>query len=381
MKSSILPFLILYFALYSNAQVGIGTTSIDPSAVLELKSHDKGFLIPRMTTFERNTIPSPTEGLMVYNTDRSAMQVYRENVGTSNTLSGWYDTRCNNDVSTAFSSFPNGITLDFSDLENNGQFFPQTGGGGQAFDASTPTGTGIGSIGPVFTDISDGSAPGFLSYEDKTNEAGNLSANPIFEFVNEEEANPYNASTFAKRIQNRKGQNGDLMTVDLVDYSGDFDLILVAKFNELPSSNNAAFFSTGSSTSGLLIGTGSTTDTICTREYFNMNFANQPFLCGGNTNRVPLDLEFHRFRVKYTDDITGVDAKIEFYIDGQLTEMHQDNNINPSFIDYLDLFNNRNRKSYSHSSIAYLGLYSDFLSDENFEALDKYLACKFESQP
>ncbi|MGB0871469.1 MAG: hypothetical protein ACPGSD_17910 [Flavobacteriales bacterium] len=283
-------FLIIFLGFNSYAQVGVGTTDVDPSAIVELKSSNKGFLIPRMTTIERNVIPSPIEGLMVYNTDRKAIQIYRENVGASNTLSGWFDTRCNNDVSAAFSSFPNGITLDFSDLENNGRFFPQINGGGTAFTSSTPNATGVGSIGPIPTKISDGSTPGFLSYVDRTNEAGNLSSNPIFEFVNEEEPNDYNATTFAKRRQNRNNTNGDLMTVDLVDYAGNFDLILVAKFNELPSSNNASFFSTGNTDKGLLIGTGSNTTGTCTRNYFNMNFDSKAYICGGSANRVPLDL-------------------------------------------------------------------------------------------
>ncbi|MGB0871470.1 MAG: hypothetical protein ACPGSD_17915 [Flavobacteriales bacterium] len=63
-----------------------------------------------------------------------------------------------------------------------------------------------------------------------------------------------------------------------------------------------------------------------------------------------------------------------------MVQTHQ-SGINSATIQRLDLFNNRQRNSYAHSSIAYLGLYSDFLSEENFEALDKYLACKFESQP
>ena len=53
------------------------------------------------------------------------------------------------------------------------------------------------------------------------------------------------------------------MTVDLVDYSGNFDLILVAKFNEIPSSNNAAFFATGVTGTGFLIGVGSNNVSNC----------------------------------------------------------------------------------------------------------------------
>lgn len=58
------------------AQVGIGTTSPDASAVLEVESTTKGFLPPRMTEVQMNAIVSPAEGLIVYCTDCSPKDVY-----------------------------------------------------------------------------------------------------------------------------------------------------------------------------------------------------------------------------------------------------------------------------------------------------------------
>lgn len=51
------------------AQVGIGTTTPDVSAILDLKSTTKGFLPPRMTEAERNAIASPATGLLVWCTN------------------------------------------------------------------------------------------------------------------------------------------------------------------------------------------------------------------------------------------------------------------------------------------------------------------------
>ena len=48
---------------------GIGTTTPNDSAVLDVTSTTKGFLPPRMTTAQKNAIASPAEGLMVYDTD------------------------------------------------------------------------------------------------------------------------------------------------------------------------------------------------------------------------------------------------------------------------------------------------------------------------
>ncbi len=56
------------------AQVGIGTTSPDPSSILHVESSDKGVLIPRLTTAQINAIASPANGLMVYNTDMNEFQ-------------------------------------------------------------------------------------------------------------------------------------------------------------------------------------------------------------------------------------------------------------------------------------------------------------------
>lgn len=62
-------------------QVGIGTTSPDTSAVLDVYSEDKGFLVPRLTTAERDQINLPAEGLIVYNTVVKCLQI---NIGAPN---------------------------------------------------------------------------------------------------------------------------------------------------------------------------------------------------------------------------------------------------------------------------------------------------------
>lgn len=50
--------------------VGIGTTSPAASAALDITSSDRGLLLPRLTTAEIASIPSPQEGLLVYNKSR-----------------------------------------------------------------------------------------------------------------------------------------------------------------------------------------------------------------------------------------------------------------------------------------------------------------------
>ncbi|MCX6200091.1 MAG: hypothetical protein NTY88_12885 [Bacteroidetes bacterium] len=50
-------------------QVGIGTTTPHPSAVLDLSSSTQGLLIPRLTSAQRTDIVSPASGLLVFDTD------------------------------------------------------------------------------------------------------------------------------------------------------------------------------------------------------------------------------------------------------------------------------------------------------------------------
>ena len=70
------PSLVLLFSTFSFAQVGIGTTSPNASAILEVSSTSKGFLLPRMSTEQRNAISSPAEGLTVYNTNIACLETF-----------------------------------------------------------------------------------------------------------------------------------------------------------------------------------------------------------------------------------------------------------------------------------------------------------------
>ncbi|MEP5255929.1 MAG: hypothetical protein ABJQ39_12775 [Winogradskyella arenosi] len=58
------------------AQVGIGTDTPDASSILELQSTDKGLLLPRLTTADRDLIATPAVGLTIYNTDTESLEVY-----------------------------------------------------------------------------------------------------------------------------------------------------------------------------------------------------------------------------------------------------------------------------------------------------------------
>ena len=71
MKRIILSFAVLLIGTETlmAQNVGIGTTTPDASALLELKTTTKGFLPPRMLTAEKLLISSPKVGLIIYQTD------------------------------------------------------------------------------------------------------------------------------------------------------------------------------------------------------------------------------------------------------------------------------------------------------------------------
>ena len=74
----ITAWILLLSSHWVQAQknVGIGTNSPDPSAVLELSSNEKGMLVPRMSTFLRLSITAPATGLLVYDSDLSLFYFY-----------------------------------------------------------------------------------------------------------------------------------------------------------------------------------------------------------------------------------------------------------------------------------------------------------------
>ncbi len=99
-------FTVVFIQLtvsHSFAQTGIGTTTPNASAKLEIAATDKGLLIPRMTKTQREaiTLSSAANGLMVYQTDDLAG--FYVNTSTTTTVawtrvnSNW--TRSGNDIS------------------------------------------------------------------------------------------------------------------------------------------------------------------------------------------------------------------------------------------------------------------------------------------
>jgi hypothetical protein len=63
--------------------VGIGTSTPDAKAALDVNSTTQGMLVPRMNTTQRNAISNPTNGLLIYNTSTNQFNYYDGSVWQS----------------------------------------------------------------------------------------------------------------------------------------------------------------------------------------------------------------------------------------------------------------------------------------------------------
>lgn len=89
--TAIILLLSLAFARAQAVSINTDASNPDPSAILDVKSTDKGMLVPRMSTDQRTTIGTPATGLLVYDTDTQSFWMYNgtawTNLLTGN--SGW----------------------------------------------------------------------------------------------------------------------------------------------------------------------------------------------------------------------------------------------------------------------------------------------------
>jgi hypothetical protein len=79
MKTCILTTWACFALTVSFAQVGIGTNNPVGAAQLEVRSTNKGFLMPRMTTAQRDAIANPVVGLQIFNLDDQCTDLYDGN--------------------------------------------------------------------------------------------------------------------------------------------------------------------------------------------------------------------------------------------------------------------------------------------------------------
>ncbi|NQX86244.1 MAG: FG-GAP repeat protein, partial [Flavobacteriaceae bacterium] len=72
-KQIYIACLLVLSAQVLQSQVGVNTTTPDPSAILDLESTTQGFLTPVMTNLEINAIVNPAEGLIAFSADENCL--------------------------------------------------------------------------------------------------------------------------------------------------------------------------------------------------------------------------------------------------------------------------------------------------------------------
>ena len=130
-KTIIVFFIInTTFLIKINAQVAVNNDGSDPdaSAILDIKSTTSGFLVPRLTSAQRSSMPNKVAGLLVYDTDLQSYMLYDN--------STWYNFRdygsdANNNTRMYVEKTTDSDKIEFY-RSNNNQFTIQRTGNGDA---------------------------------------------------------------------------------------------------------------------------------------------------------------------------------------------------------------------------------------------------------
>ncbi|MGG9971993.1 tail fiber domain-containing protein [Ferruginibacter sp. SUN002] len=133
MKKILLLLFITFSAnVITQAQIGIGTNSPNPSSIVDISSTSKGLLIPRMTLSERAAV-TPVTGLLIYQTDNtpgfyfyngSEWKSFQDNLGnhsmTSNLITNSFNIARNPSVGVGIKMLDSGAVSIYTDNEYPG---------------------------------------------------------------------------------------------------------------------------------------------------------------------------------------------------------------------------------------------------------------------
>ncbi|MEI2748920.1 MAG: hypothetical protein V9E88_09205 [Ferruginibacter sp.] len=75
----LLSVMVSSFSASAQMKIGDNPSTISPGSILELESTSKALTLPRMTTTEMQAIPSPLNGMIIFNTDSNCIYLYKSN--------------------------------------------------------------------------------------------------------------------------------------------------------------------------------------------------------------------------------------------------------------------------------------------------------------
>jgi hypothetical protein len=148
----------------------------DTSAMLDISSTNKGFLAPRMTTTQQNTIPLPANGLLIFNTTDN---IFKVNTG-SNIAPIWWPLTMGSGTAINSLNGLTGTTQTFATGTTGTDFGISSSGTAHTFNLPTASATNRGALSSTDWNTFNGkqSALGFTPYN-STNPSGYISSSSI----------------------------------------------------------------------------------------------------------------------------------------------------------------------------------------------------------
>jgi len=146
-----------------SSQVVVGGDIPDPSAALDIRSTEKGVLLPRLTTAERDAVSSPATGLTIFNTSSNCLEA---NLGTP-AVPDWVGIKCRTGVISALdcsNAVPTGALTPGQAASGVSVSVSYTGGNGGVHDGQTVASTGVTGLTATLSAGSFESGSGNLSY-------------------------------------------------------------------------------------------------------------------------------------------------------------------------------------------------------------------------
>jgi hypothetical protein len=159
MMKRLITLICIFSSIQLTAQTGIGTTTPNAAAKLDVSSTEKGLLIPRMTKSQREaiTLSAAANGLLVYQTDDLAG--FYVNTSTNTTVAwtrvntDW--TRTTNNINYSLGNVGIGTVTPAEKLDVNGNVKATNfiGSGSQLTEVATRV-TGSWTLNPGANDVS-----------------------------------------------------------------------------------------------------------------------------------------------------------------------------------------------------------------------------------
>lgn len=153
--------MVTLIVVSAHAQVGIGTETPNASAILDVTSTNRGLLLPRMTTAQRNAIASPVAGLMIYNTTSNCLNIFNGVVW--NEMCG---TATQGLIATidCTGATHNGTLTSGSAASSVSSVISYTGGNGMPYTAQSVASTGVTGLTASLTAGTMASGSGSLTF-------------------------------------------------------------------------------------------------------------------------------------------------------------------------------------------------------------------------